>query len=149
MERDNILWLIKQLGISLDQYGKDAMKDADITQSQSLVLSHLLSQNSRCLYATHLHVESGISKAAISSTLKALKKNGYLIMEADPGDDRKKQIILTEKAYEAERLVRHHLEIQEACLCQGISEHDLNILKDSLCTMISNIKSEHARRNES
>lgn len=147
MENDNILWLIKQLNISLDQYGKEDMKSADITRSQSFFLSHLLSKNSRSLYATSLHVESGISKAAISSTLKALKQNGYIIMEADPEDDRKKQIILTEKAYEEERQIQAHLDRQQACLCEGISQHDLRILKNSLNKMISNLKSEYARRN--
>ena len=43
MYESNIIWLLKQLNISLDQYGREEMKSEDITPSQGWVLNYLFS----------------------------------------------------------------------------------------------------------
>lgn len=142
MDERNTILILKQLSNSLDQYGREEMKHQDLTPSQSFILNYLLSQKGRELYATNIHMELGISKAAVSSLLKALRRNGYLRMESDPEDDRRKQITLSEKAYEVEKRIRESLKERQACLCRNISEQNLDMLETCLKRMIANIKPE-------
>ena len=47
--------------------------------------------------------------ASVSSALKTLRQNGYLTLRDDPQDDRKKQIVLTEKAFSVEQAIQRGL----------------------------------------
>ena len=144
---NNIIFLLKQLNLSLDQYRKERMKNMDISPSESLALDYLLSQKSHTLYATELHEKFGISKSTISTTLKGLKRKGYLKTVVNPQDDRKKQIILTDKAYEMEQRINAGLWEQQEYLCREISQQQMEILKTGLNIMLQNIKPESVRRN--
>lgn len=148
VDENNILWILKRLNLSLEHYGRELLKDWDMSPSQNMALDYLFSQKDKEMYATDLHTRFGISKSTISSTLKGLKQKGYLKMVINPADDRKKQIVLTEKAYEMEKMIEDSLQKRQACICKGIPEQNLEILKDSLRTMIHNIKQEeHMRRD--
>lgn len=140
MYESSITWLLKQVSISLDQYGREEMKNEDLTPTQSWVLCYLFSCEGRDVYATDIHMEFGISRAAISSVLKGLKENGYIEMSAVSGDDRKKQIHLTGKAKKARRQVENRLKQRQERLCEGISGEELGIFTDTLNRMILNIK---------
>ncbi|WP_270812442.1 MarR family winged helix-turn-helix transcriptional regulator [Hungatella effluvii] len=142
MYESNIIWLLKQLNISLDQYGREEMKDEDITPSQGWVLNYLFSCGEQAKYATDIHAESGISRAAISSILKGLKKGGYIEMRAVSGDDRKKGITLTAKAYRARETIESVLKRQMERLCSGLSGEELELFTYTLNRMISNIKTD-------
>ena len=142
MYESNIIWLLKQLNISLDQYGREEMKSEDITPSQGWVLNYLFSCGERATYATDIHAECGISRAAISSMLKGLKKGGYIEMRAVSGDDRKKRITLTAKAYRARETIESVLKRQMERLCSGLSGEELELFTYTLNRMISNIKTD-------
>ena len=86
----NIVLLLKKLNLALEQCGREHMKRLDISPSQGLALSYLFSREGYVTYSTQLHKQFGISKPAISSTLKGLKKKGYLEMVVNEADDRKK-----------------------------------------------------------
>ena len=142
MYESNIIWLLKQLNISLDQYGREEMKSEDITPSQGWVLNYLFSCGERATYATDIHAECGISRAAISSMLKGRKKGGYIEMRAVSGDDRKKRITLTAKAYRARETIESVLTRQMERLCGGLSAEELELFTYTLNRMISNIKTD-------
>ena len=142
MYESNIIWLLKQLNISLDQYGREEMKSEDITPSQGWVLNYLFSCGEQATYATDIHAECGISRAAISSMLKGLKKGGYIEMRAVSGDDRKKRITLTAKAYRARETIESVLKRQMERLCSGLSGEELELCTYTLNRMISNIKTD-------
>ena len=145
MDESNILWLLKQLDISLDHYGREKIENGELTQSQFFMLNYLIAQEEHQYHATDIHLNIGISKAAISSNLKSLKQKGYLRLVAAPGDDRKKQIVLSQKAYSAAGMMKASLKKHQTCLCHGISQQNLKILEDSLNIMIANIKRETTR----
>ena len=142
MYESNIIWLLKQLNISLDQHGREEMKSEDITPSQGWILNYLFSCGERATYATDIHAECGISRAAISSMLKGLKKGGYIEIRAVSGDDRKKRITLTAKAYSARETIGSVLKRQMERLCSGLSGEELELFTYTLNRMISNIKTD-------
>lgn len=63
-------------------------------------------------------------------------------MKENPLDDRKKQIVLTEKAYNAEQLIHTSLLAQQKRLCQEIPKQRLEWLEEDLDQMLSNLKKE-------
>ena len=92
------MWKLKQLHISLEQYGRLQMKEMELSPTQGIVLQYLLSAGQEPIYAVDLHEALGVSKSTISATLTALREKGYVQLEGNPEDDRKKQILLTDKA---------------------------------------------------
>lgn len=95
-----------------------------------------------------LHKEFGVSKSAISSTLKNLQEKGYLKERRHPEDDRKKQIILTDKAYALKAQLDQELAEQQACLCEGIPPQRLAALENELHSMLHNVRQQISRRTE-
>lgn len=144
----NIVLLLRQIDVFLEQYGRGQMKSLDLSPSQGLALAYLLSRKGQTVFATELHEKFGLSKPAISATLKGLKQKGYLDMRATPADDRKKQILLTAKAYAMEKQINECLREQQNLLCENIPREQLEILKKGLHTMLENMKRETIRRNK-
>ena len=84
-----------------------------LSPTQEVLLHYLLTHCQQDIYGTDLQAVLGISKSSVSAALKALRQNGYLTLQDDPRDDRKKQIILTGKAYGAEQAIREGLKLQQ------------------------------------
>ena len=118
------------------------MQDMDLTPTQSILLQYLLAHKGQEICGIDLHTTLRISKSSVSSTLKALKQKGYVNLREDPMDDRKKQILLTEKAYNAEQLIQSSLLRQQKYLCEGISKQRLRYLEEDLEQMLCNLKKE-------
>ena len=140
--QQNVMWTLKQLYLALEQQGKLRLKNIDLSPTQGVVLHYLLTHKEQDIYGVDLHTILGISKSSISSTLKALKQKGYLKMKVNPLDDRKKQIVLTDKAYNAQQLIDSGLIEQERILCKEIPEQRLEFLEKDLDKMLCNLKSE-------
>lgn len=140
--QQNVMWTLKQLYLALEQQGKLRLKNIDLSPTQGVVLHYLLTHKEQDIYGVDLHAILGISKSSISSTLKALKQKGYLKMKVNPLDDRKKQIVLTDKAYNAQQLIDSGLIEQEKILCKEIPEQRLEFLEKDLDKMLCNLKSE-------
>lgn len=138
----NMMWILKQLHLTLEQYGKAQMQDVGLSPTQGILLHYLLSHKGREIYGVDLHETLGISKSSVSSTLKALRQKGYITTKGDPQDDRKKQIILTDKAYRTEHRIRNGLSAQQKRLCQGISPQRLQWLEEDLEQMLDNTRKE-------
>lgn len=138
----NIMWTLKQLHLAMEQYGKIQMQHTDLTPTQASLLYYLLTHKENGNYGVDIHTTLGISKSSISSTLKALKKKGYISMKENPSDDRKKQIILTPRAYAAEQSIHAGLAAQKKLMCGHIPEQRLRRLEEDLEQMLRNLKKE-------
>lgn len=140
--QEDLVWTLKRLYLSLDQYGKVQMQALDLSPTQGTILHYLLTHKGEDVYGVDLHTIMGISRSSVSSTLKALKEKGYLSLMENPLDDRKKKIVLTSKAYDIEQLIHANLAAQQKKLCQKIPKQRLEWLKKDLDQMICNLKAE-------
>lgn len=140
--REKIMWKLKQLHISLEQYGRLQMKEMELSPTQGIVLQYLLSAGQEPIYAVDLHEALGVSKPTISATLTALREKGYVQLEGNPEDDRKKQILLTDKAVAMGEKLDASLQWQERQLCRGISSQRLKNLEEDLTMMLANVRRE-------
>lgn len=135
----NIPVLIKQLGLSLDQYERAQLRGLGISPPQGLML-HYLFEHPSPVCATQLQACFGLSKSAVSATVQGLRQKGYLVTSAHPQDDRKKCIYLTDKAYAMQRHMEENLRRQQIQLCRNIPSERLEILEHDLRSMLQNLE---------
>ena len=141
-DEHKLLPMLKQLSISLEQYQKNDMQPLDLSPAQALLLSYLLTRKESLPVAANMHEELGISRATISLHLKTLRRLGYVQTDVVSADNRKKEIILTQKAYDIEPELEALLDRHEKCLGHGISERHMDKLEEALRTMLSNIQEQ-------
>lgn len=145
-----VMHYLRQVNVFLDSMCREQITQNGLTTSQNFCLAYLLRCNEEGggICPTELCRASGVSRPAISALLKELKKKGYLEMAADPGDDRKKHIVLTEKAREYEQKMQEDMKRTRDCLCKDIPEEDIRITERCLGIMLKNLKQETKRRND-
>lgn len=144
----SMMCILKQLHLAMEQYGKTQMQHTDLTPAQAALLYYLLTHKDQGNCGIRLHTTLGISKSSISSTLKMLRLKGYICTKGNPVDDRKKQIILTQKAYSAEQHIGAGLMAQQKLLCRQIPEPRLRQLTEDLEQMVRNLKAGMKREAE-
>lgn len=148
MEEIRIGYLLKQLKVALEQNRKENMDGLDITPSQCFMLRYLLTQDGSRMYASDIYKALGISRVSVSVTLNGLCKKGYLTMEDDFWDERRKKISLTKKAYETQEEIGRVLKKREEQMCEGISQEELKLFEAVLNRMILNLKKKNGDLEE-
>ena len=53
--RKNLIWTLKQLHLSLEQYGKILLEDMELSPIQCILLHYLLSRRGQDIYGADLH----------------------------------------------------------------------------------------------
>ena len=142
MEGTQMIRLLKQLHLAMQRFGRSQMDHRDLSTAQHIMLEFLLNKRQETLYSTDLHKCIGISKAAVSATLKGLYAKGYVTFLREEADERKKRIFLTDKALQEAEVIERKLQAGEARLCQGIPEENLEVIRQGLVQMIRNMKEE-------
>lgn len=132
--------LLRQVNAGLIQYGKGHMEELDLTPAQSMMMKCLLSKNKKEYCLTDLCTEAKLSKSTGSVMVKALKNKGYLQVNSDSEDDRKKKVVLTQKAYEMQDVIEAGIKRRSECICKDISDKELNQLENTLNKMVLNLK---------
>lgn len=144
----NLMWTVKLLHVAIERNIQQQAHENDISLTQAMILHLLYSLDSSTGYAVNLCNTLGISHASMSTALKALKKKGYLKITADSSDDRKKMLILTEKAYSVQQTIACSLQNQQEHLCENIPTEHLLWLEEDLNIMIGNLKNEKEEKQE-
>lgn len=144
----NFLLLIKQVSMAMEQDGRAQFRALDLSLSQGYVLDYLLSQKEELPCATELCELFGLSKSTLSALLNDLKNKGYLEMTLDPGDDRKKRIVLTKKAREEEKQIRGVFIKQLKKAAGDICFRRLAQLEYDLRTVRNNLQKERQEGTE-
>ncbi len=147
MSDGNILLLLRQINICLGLYESEKLAASGMTFSQAFLLNEIFSMDSAGACSKELSERVGFARSSISRTLKELQKNGYVKMKMDTADNRKKHIILTQKAYNAEPAVKDYMADLTNCLLQAIPERSLPGIETALQTILDNIQPETIRRS--
>lgn len=135
-----LLWTLSQLYHSLNRQGRQSMRELELSLGQAIVLCWLLSQKEECVCAADLHKALGLSKSALSSTLKELQAKQYLLTAETPEDDRKKLLVLTARAFDAEEKLWTSLREQQQRLCGDIPAQRLDQVERDLEAMLQRMK---------
>lgn len=119
----------------------------DITAAQSHVLMFILRQEGD-VYSTDIQKKLHISGATVSGLLKKMRANGYITFEGCDTDERRRRIIVTQKAH------THHDEISD-CMnnienkaFQGFSDEETDTLLMLIKRMADNLKNAEREERE-
>ena len=144
----NLMWTVKLLHVAIDRLFPINGHETDLSLTQAMILRLLYSLDGSGRYAVNLCDSLGISHATMSSALKALKRKGYLEIVGDAADDRRKLLVLTEKARCMEQSISLELQKQQMLLCRNIPSEHLQWLEEDLKIMIQNLKNEKTGQEE-
>ncbi len=132
--------LLRQLNLQLEQCGRVQMQPLGLSTSEGLTLCYLLRHSESDLCAAQLHERLGVSKAALSATLKSLCRKGYLETAVFPDDDRKKRILLTPRAQQLRHRVEEQMTGHSIALCRGIPPGELDAAERVLVALLHNLR---------
>nr|WP_308626788.1 MarR family transcriptional regulator [uncultured Eisenbergiella sp.] len=139
---DSVLRLLKKLSLTASVRADQIFAENDLTSAQSEVLKFLLDQEGKkVIFSGDIHMELGISKAAVSMLLKKLRQKGYIDLQSVSGDDRMKQILLTPRACQVKEELDKKMDIFQKYLYQGFSESEYEQLGQLVGRMLANLKS--------
>lgn len=148
MSQDSVVMLLRQVSSNLPAAPRGLPEEiADLSFAQTCLLGDLFElerAGNRPLSLSALAQKSGFSKATICAALKKLRRTGYIHMQMDDRDNRRKEIVLTDRAWGVESSVKEHIAALERALCAGIPPKDLQTTERSLRTILQNEKSRSA-----
>lgn len=149
MKDDFSIMLLRQINGLLGFYhNRHLEKISGLTFSQIFLLYEtfaMADQEKKGFTLSTLVAETGFTKSTVCSTLRALKEAGYIKMNVDRLDNRRKKIFLTPKAEAAREEVKDFVEEVNVSLRQGISDQEMEVLERSLQKILDNIKMTRAR----
>lgn len=152
--KGGLLFDLRRLHLAVEQASRPQLEPLGLTSAQAVVLGWMLESGHGEVCASHLHRQTGLSRAAISATLKHLQRGGYLEVAACPGDERKKRIVLTRKALELQAALASCAAQQQEHMCAGLTTQQLRTFAECLRRMQQNLDQTRAgpvpgtRRNQ-
>ncbi len=139
---ENILCVLRQINACLGLYESEKLAKSGMTFAQVFLLNEILAMEPPKTCSYELCKRVGLAKSSVSRTLKELKKNGYIKMRVDKDDNRKKHIVLTEKALKAREDIKAYVDDLNHCLFQKIPQRGQREIEAALRTILGNIQQE-------
>lgn len=140
MKEENALGYIRQISAALESHCRAMNDQGEITPMQCFCIMYIYENKGKDFCSTDLCDMLGTSRASVSLLLKGLKKKGYLQMNSVEGDDRKKQLELTPKAFKLADRVKEDMECLDNAIYCGISPENVLIINSGLKIMLANLK---------
>lgn len=139
MKTKKLGFLIGNLFNSYTNYLNNALKERDITISQTRILLVLAKNDGVSI--DYLAEKTNIGKSSITKSVKILEKKKFLTKEIDPKDNRKKIVKITSTGKEIQKFaIKTNNEIEEK-LNHQIGEKEIDDLKIKLEELITLINS--------
>lgn len=142
--QNHVILLLRQISSSLPgDAGNRPEEISELSFAQIALLSELfeLEKTGRePLSLSTLSRETGFSKATVCAALKKLRKAGFVQTQMDDADNRRKEIVLTQRAWEAQSSVGQYISAVDRTLCAGIAPKDLQTTEQSLSVILQNTK---------
>lgn len=111
---------------------------AEFSGSQGRTLHFLLAQTED-VFQKDIEEEYSIRPSTATELLKQMEKNGLILRQPVPYDNRLKRIVLTDKALTYRQQVVEDLTALEETLVSGISKEDLEVFFNVIEKMMDNL----------
>lgn len=136
MINNNPLFLLKPINDKFEARGNAACQKAGITHSQFQVLLFLREHSNIIVTQKMLEVEFNVSHPTINGILKRMEENGFIKTQFVQEAKKQKQVFLTDKGYEAIKIMDASKDFDESNLIKIFSETELNQLQEYLTRLI-------------
>ncbi len=132
-------FLIKQINNVFEKELNDRLRTVGITSSQCAVLDYLFHTNKEEVNQRDVERNLNLKNPTVTGLLKRLDEKGYILCVQNEEDKRKKNIYLTEKAYDIQRRMEADRKKLDKRLTMGLTKKEVAAVTRALEKMLYNI----------
>lgn len=132
-------FLVKQINNVYEKDLNERLKRLGITSSQCAVLDYLLHTNKDEVNQRDVERNLSLKNPTVTGILKRLDEKGFVLCVPNAVDKRKKNIYLTEKAYDIQRKMEADRKKLDRELTRGMTKKEIAALTRGLEKMLYNI----------
>lgn len=141
MERRSqpIGFMIKQINNVFEKELNEKVKKLGLTSSQCAVLDYLFHTSKDEISQRDVERHLSLKNPTVTGLLKRLDEKGYILCVPNAKDKRKKNIYLTEKAYDIQRRMEAERKKLDRELTRGMSKREVDALMRNLEKLLYNV----------
>ena len=132
-------FLIKQINNVFEKELNERLKDSGISSSQCAVLDYLFHTSKEEVSQRDVEKNLNLKNPTVTGILKRLDEKGYILCVPNANDKRKKNIYLTEKAYDIQRRMEADRRKLDRELTRGMTKREVEAMRKNLEKMLHNI----------
>ena len=134
MEKQNqpIGFIVKQINNVYEKELNERLRKIGITSSQCAVLDYLFRTSKEEVSQRDVEKNLNLKNPTVTGILKRLDEKGYILCVPNANDRRKKNIYLTEKAYDIQRRMDADRRKLDRELTRGMTKREENALRRNL-----------------
>lgn len=132
-------FLIKQINNVFEKELNDRLRTVGITSSQCAVLDYLFHTNKEEVNQRDVERNLNLKNPTVTGLLNRLDEKGYILCVPNEEDKRKKNIYLTEKAYDIQRRMEADRKKLDKRLTMGLTKKEVAAVTRALEKMLYNI----------
>lgn len=136
---DPIGFTVKQINNIYEKDLNEKMKKIGITSSQCAVLNYLFHTNKDEVNQRDVERHLSLKNPTVTGILKRLDEKGFILCVPNASDRRKKNIYLTEKAYDIQRRMESDRKKLDKQLTRGMTKKEIASLEKALEKVLYNI----------
>ena len=131
--------MIKQINNVYEKDLNERLRKIGITSSQCAVLDYLFHTSRDEVSQRDVEKALNLKNPTVTGILKRLDEKGYILCVPNARDKRKKNIYLTEKAYDIQRRMETDRRKLDRELTRGMSKREVESLTKNLEKLLYNI----------
>ena len=141
MERRNqpIGFMVKQINNVFEKDLNERLRTIGITSSQCAVLDYLFHTSKDEVNQRDVERHLSLKNPTVTGIPKRLDEKGFILCVPNTADKRKKNIYLTEKAYDIQRRMEADRKKMDKNLTRGMTKKEIAALTRGLEKMLYNI----------
>ncbi|HIZ73820.1 MAG TPA: MarR family transcriptional regulator [Candidatus Mediterraneibacter stercoravium] len=132
-------FMIKQINNVYEKDLNERLKTIGITSSQCAVLDYLFHTSREEVSQRDVERHLNLKNPTVTGLLKRLDEKGYILCVPNANDKRKKNIYLTEKAYDIQRRMENDRRKLDKELTRGMTKREIAALRKNLEKLLYNI----------
>ncbi|EOS41108.1 MarR family transcriptional regulator [Lachnospiraceae bacterium] len=132
-------FLVKQINNVFEKELNGRLRTIGVTSSQCAVLDYLFHTNKEEVSQRDVERNLNLKNPTVTGILKRLDEKGYILCVPNEEDKRKKNIYLTEKAYDIQRRMEADRKKLDKRLTMGMTKKEVAAVTRALEKMLYNI----------
>ena len=132
-------FMIKQINNVYEKDLNERLKTIGITASQCAALDYLFHTSKEEVSQRDVERSLNLKNPTVTGLLKRLDEKGYILCVPNASDKRKKNIYLTEKAYDIQRRMENDRRKLDKELTRGMTKREIAALRKNLEKLLYNI----------
>ena len=132
-------FMIKQINNVYEKDLNERLRTIGITASQCAVLDYLFHTSKEEVSQRDVERALNLKNPTVTGLLKRLDEKGYILCVPNANDKRKKNIYLTEKAYDIQRRMENDRRKLDRELTSGMTKREVAALRKNLEKLLYNI----------